>query len=106
MKLRALRPMFCKVMASSPAVTCSPLATTTSYSLGSWRAAASRHSWTRRSVSPAIAETTTSTSLPVSASRRTRSATWRMRSMPAIDVPPNFITMRGIRAWKRYQREP
>ena len=27
---------------------------------------------------------------------RTRPATLRMRSMPAIDVPPNFITMRGI----------
>ena len=32
-----------------------------------------------------------------SASRRTRSATLRMRSIPAIDVPPNFMTMRGMR---------
>src|SRR3982750_4646494 len=41
-----------------------------------------------------MAETTTATWLPAFASARTRSATWRMRSMPAIDVPPNFITMR------------
>jgi hypothetical protein len=26
----------------------------------------------------------------------TRAATLRMRSIPAIDVPPNFITMRAI----------
>src|SRR4051812_5034808 len=43
-----------------------------------------------------MAETTTSTWLAASASRRTRSATLRMRSIPAIDVPPNFITMRDI----------
>ena len=96
MKLRAFTPMFCSVIASSPAVTCSPLATTTSYSLGSWSAAASLHNWISRSVSPAIADTTTSTSLPASASRLTRAATVRMRSIPAIDVPPNFITMRGM----------
>ena len=35
MKLRAVTPMFWSVIASSPAVTCSPLATTTSYSVGS-----------------------------------------------------------------------
>ena len=35
MKLRAFSPMFCRVMASNPAVTCSPDATTTSYSLES-----------------------------------------------------------------------
>src|SRR5690349_17975472 len=98
MKLRAFTPMFWSVMARRPEVTCSPDATTTSYSLGSESADASRHSWTRRSVSPAIAETTTRTSLPASASRRTRVATLRMRSMPAIDVPPNFITMRGTEA--------
>ena len=84
------------VIARRPAVTCSPLATTTSYSRGSYSAAASLQSWTSRSVSPAIAETTTATSLPRSASRFTSAATWRMRSMPAIEVPPNFITMRAI----------
>jgi hypothetical protein len=34
--------------------------------------------------------------MPASASRRTRAATLRMRSIPAIDVPPNFITIRAI----------
>jgi hypothetical protein len=33
--------------------------------------------------------------LPASTSRFTRAATARMRSIPAIDVPPNFITMRA-----------
>ena len=101
MKLRALTPKFWSVIASRPAVTCSPDATTTSYSDGSWSAAASRHSWTSRSVSPAIAETTTRTSLPASASRLTRAATLRMRSIPPIEVPPNFITMRdmGVRVF-------
>jgi hypothetical protein len=101
MKLRAATPIPWRVIASKPAVTCSPLATTTSYSVGSWSAAASRHNCTSRSVSPAMAETTTSTSFPASASRLTRAATLRIRSIPAIDVPPNFITMRvfgrGIR---------
>ena len=96
MKLRACSPKFCSVIASRPAVTCSPLATTTSYSLGSCSALASRQNCTSRSVSPAIALTTTSTSLPASASRFTRAATLRMRSMPAIDVPPNFITIRAM----------
>ena len=51
---------------------------------------------TSRSVSPAIALTTTATSFPASTSRLTRAATLRMRSIPAIDVPPNFITIRAI----------
>ena len=34
--------------------------------------------------------------IAAAASRRTRSATLRMRSIPAIEVPPNFMTMRGI----------
>jgi hypothetical protein len=51
---------------------------------------------TSRSVSPAIAETTTATWLPASHSRLMRAATLRIRSMPAIEVPPNFITMRAM----------
>src|SRR3712207_4751881 len=43
-----------------------------------------------------MAETTTAIWFPASISRFTRLATWRMRSMPAIDVPPNFITMRAM----------
>src|SRR5215218_8253165 len=45
-----------------------------------------------------MAETTTATWCPASTSFFTRCATWRMRSMPAIEVPPNFITMRGMTA--------
>src|SRR3546814_16623313 len=35
-------------------------------------------------------------SLPCSTTCLTRAATLRIRSMPAIDVPPNFITMRAM----------
>ena len=75
---------------------CSPAETTTSYSRGSYSDDASRQKPTSRSVSPAIAETTTATWLPASTSRLTRCATMRMRSVPAIEVPPNFITMRAM----------
>jgi hypothetical protein len=33
--------------------------------------------------------------LPAAASRFTRAATERIRSIPAIEVPPNFMTMRA-----------
>ena len=57
-------PMFCSTMARSPAVTCSPAATTVSYSRASCRTEAPRQSATSLLVSPAMAETTTATSLP------------------------------------------
>ena len=47
-------------------------------------------------VSPAMADTTTATSWPAACWRRTILATRRMRSVPAIDVPPNFITRSGM----------
>ena len=57
------------VIASRPAVTCSPEATTTSYSSRVvHRGRARRHS-TSSLVLPAIAETTTATSWPASTSR-------------------------------------
>ena len=40
-----------------------------------------------------MALTTTATLLPRSTSRFTRVATWRMRSMSATEVPPNFIAI-------------
>src|ERR1041385_149542 len=43
-----------------------------------------------------MAETTTATLLPRSTSRFTSVATWRMRSMSATDVPPNFIAIVAI----------
>ena len=104
---RAFTPMAFRVMARSPAVTCSPAATTTSYSRGSgigWASslpaiggvAASLVQATSLLVSPAMAETTTATWLPRSTSRFTSAATWRMRSRSATEVPPNFIAIVAI----------
>src|SRR3954452_23166945 len=87
-------PMPCSVIASNPDVTCSPEATTASYSRASCIGDASRHQSTPSLVFPAIAETTTATSWPASTSRFTWRATLRIRSMLATDVPPNFITRR------------
>ena len=46
-------------------------------------------------VSP-IADTTTTRSLPFVRSRAIRRATRLMRSAPATDDPPNFMTTRGL----------
>ena len=89
-------PIDCSTMASSPAVTCSPVATTASYSRASCRGAASRTQATSWLVTPAMAETTTATLLPASTSRLTWRATLRMRSTLATDVPPNFMTTTTI----------
>ena len=83
-------------MASSPAVTCSPEATTASYSRGSYSWEASRTQATSWLVVPDMAETTTATLLPASTSRFTWRATLRMRSTLATEVPPNFITIKAI----------
>src|SRR6185437_2191574 len=87
-------PMPCSTIASSPEVTCSPDATTASYSRASCIGEASRHHSTSSLVLPDIAETTTATSWPASTSRFTWRATLRIRSILATDVPPNFITRR------------
>jgi ubiquinone biosynthesis O-methyltransferase len=92
-----LTPMSCSAIASSPAVTCSPEATTASYSRASCSGEASRHQATSSLVLPAMAETTTATSWPASTSRLTWRATLRMRSISATDVPPNFITRRMVK---------
>ncbi len=91
-----MTPMPSSVMASSPAVTCSPEATTASYSRASCSGDAARHQPTSSLVLPDMAETTTATSWPASTSRLTWRATLRMRSMSATDVPPNFITSRAM----------
>ena len=89
-------PMPCSAMASRPDVTCSPEATTASYSRASCIGEASRHQPTSSLVLPDMAETTTATSWPASTSRFTCRATLRMRSILATDVPPNFITRRAM----------
>ncbi len=91
---RASTPMSCSAMASRPEVTCSPVATTASYSRASCSGESSWHQPTSWLVAPAMAETTTATWCPASTSRLTRSATLRMRSRSATEVPPNFITRR------------
>src|SRR6185312_1029607 len=103
---RAFIPIAFSVIARRPQVTCSPEATTTSYSrcsgMTAWmRPVASSTGWRAASlvqptsllVSPAMALTTTATLLPRSTSRLTRPATWRMRSRSATEVPPNFIAI-------------
>ena len=98
-------PIDCSTMASSPAVTCSPVATTASYSRASCRGEASRTQATSWLVTPAMAETTTATLLPASTSRLTWRATLRMRSTLATEVPPNFITTTAISVSRRALRE-
>jgi hypothetical protein len=75
-------------------VTCSPEATTASYSRASCSTEAPRHHSTSLLVVPDMADTTTATWWPASTSRLTWRATLWMRSMSATDVPPNFMTSR------------
>src|SRR3954454_9301862 len=89
-------PIAWSTMANSPEVTCSPEATTASYSRASCIGNASRHHSTSSLVLPDMAETMTATSWPASTSRLTCRATLRMRSTLATLVPPNFRTRRAI----------
>ena len=91
-----MTPNSCRTMASNPALTCSPEATTASYSRASCMGAACRHHSTSWLVVPAMADTTTATSWPASTSRLTCCATLRIRSRSATEVPPNFMTSRAI----------
>ena len=93
---RASTPSAWRAMAVRPVVTCSPVATTTSYSRASCSGDRSVQYFTSWLVTPDMAETTTATSLPASTSRFTRRATLRIRSRSATEVPPNFITIRAM----------
>ena len=84
-------------MLSSAMVTCSPVASSTSSSRGDGCSVMSRESFSRRSVSPLIAETTTTTSLPRLRQLITLSATLPMRSGLPTDVPPYFWTISAIK---------
>jgi hypothetical protein len=59
---RAGSPISPSTIDRRPEVTCSPEATTASYSEAAWRPEASRHQATSSLVLPAMAETTTATS--------------------------------------------
>src|SRR5207302_2647072 len=81
------------------AVSGSPPATSASAWRSSGACATARASPSRRFVSPAMAETTTTTPWPAARVRAIRPATLRIRSTSATDVPPYFwtTTMRVLR---------
>ena len=94
-KLRAFPPCPWMASAASPMVTCSPVAATTSCSRSSGRSLNAWVSLRSRLVSPDMAETTTTTSLPARCVASARRATFLMRSTSPTEVPPYFWTMRA-----------
>jgi hypothetical protein len=92
---RAGTPMSIRVMASSAEDTCSPVASRTSPSRASGCLLRLPASSSSRFVSPAIAETTTMTSLPAARVAAARRATALMRSALPTDVPPYFCTVKA-----------
>src|SRR5579883_269010 len=88
-------PCFWSASAVRPAVTCSPDATTVSYSRASNSGLIALHCSTSLLVAPAIADTTTATWCLRSTSALILFETLMIRSMSATEVPPNFSTMRA-----------
>src|SRR3546814_13625619 len=84
---RALTPMSCSAIASRPTVTCSPEATTTSYSRASYSRETSPPHLPSWLVVPDIADTTPATSLPASTSSLTLRSTFLIRSHLPTQVP-------------------
>ncbi len=89
-KERASKPIARNAIASRAIVTRSPVESSMSISRSSGNSAISCASLTRRSVSPLMAETTTTTVSPACRLLATRPATCLIRSMFATEVPPNF----------------
>ena len=81
-------------IAVSAIVVCSPVARSTSISRSLGFGETCLASLISESVTPLIAETTTTTWCPASCVAMTRRATFRMRSGLPTDVPPYFWTMR------------
>src|SRR5215470_2567314 len=92
-------------MASSPIVTCSPVAAMTSSSRGSGSGDISLASASRRFVSPLIADTTTTRRCPSRWYRATRFATFRIRSVLPTEVPPYFWTISATVASELAERD-
>src|SRR4051812_33202352 len=88
-------------MLSSPIVTCSPVAATTSSSRGSGCGWISFASPISRLVSPAMADGTTTRSCPAARHLATRRATFLMRSAEPTEVPPYFWTINAMGAWRK-----
>src|SRR3954453_18260552 len=84
--------MSCSAMHSSAVALRSPAVMSMSISRPGRMVATSDARRISSSVSLPIALTTTTTSLPCRRVRATWSATWRMRSGSATEVPPNFWT--------------
>src|SRR3972149_6836070 len=78
----------------SPIATCSPVARMTSSSRSFGDSVISWASWRSRSVSPAMAETTTTTSCPALFASTIRPATRWIRPTSPTEVPPYFWTTR------------
>ena len=89
---RALPPSASIAIDMSADVTCSPVEAMTSISRAFGTAVTSWASLRRRFVSPLIALTMTTTSLPSFCVAIARRATLRMRSTVPTEVPPNFWT--------------
>src|SRR4051794_25911364 len=91
----AATPNACRAIDTSVAAWCSPVASRRSSSRGSGSSVTAAASASSSSVVSPIADTTTTRSFPAVLSRAIRRATRRMRSAPATEDPPNFITTRG-----------
>jgi hypothetical protein len=80
----------CKAIAVSAIVVCSPVASSTSISRSTGNGMISLASLIRLSVTPLIAETTTTIWSPWARYLATRAATFLMRSVFPTEVPPYF----------------
>ena len=80
----------CSAMAVSAMVVCSPVASSTSISRSLGKGMISLASLIRLSVTPLMAETTTTTWSPLARYLATRAATFLMRSGLPTEVPPYF----------------
>ena len=83
-------PSECSAMAARAMVVCSPVASSTSISRSLGSGMISLASLIRLSVTPLMAETTTTTWSPLARYLATRAATFLMRSGLPTEVPPYF----------------
>ncbi len=83
-------PLACSAMAVKAMVVCSPVASNISISRSSGSGTISLASLMRLSVTPLMAETTTTIWWPCCRYLATRAATFLMRSGLPTEVPPNF----------------
>ena len=95
-RLIAATPIAWSAIDTRVALWCSPVASRTSSSRGSGSSVIPAASASSSSVVSPIADTTTTRSLPFARSRAIRRATRLIRSAPATDDPPNFMTTSGL----------